>query len=148
MNDYLNPLWWWRFLHRTRYLYFFAVGMTGVAINLGLTAFFAELVFGREHYFRAYLIGLAANLLYNFTLHTLVTFKTKGNHMRRLTIFVLYSLMLAWAQAQLVRLLTDFFGLNWYLVLIASIIFVFSLMTFFLFKFVLFVLHEPPEDMP
>lgn len=147
MRQYLNPIWWWQFLHRTRYLHFFVVGMTGVAINLGITAFFAELVFGREQYFDAYLIGLFANLLYNFILHTRITFKTKGNHTRRLVIFTAYSLVLAYVQAQVVKYLTAVVGVNWYLVVIASVIFVFSILTFLLFKFVLFVAHEPPGDM-
>lgn len=147
MHDYINLMWWWRLLHRTRYLHFFAVGMTGVAINLGITAFFAELVFGREYYFDAYLIGLFANLLYNFILHTRVTFKTKGNHTRRLVIFMAYSLALAYIQAQVVKWLTALVGVDWYLVVIASVILAFSVLTFLLFKFVLFVAHEEPVDM-
>lgn len=133
----------WSFAHRTRFVHFFVIGMTGVGINLGLTAFFAELVFGREQYFYAYLIGLFANLLYNFILHTRVTFKTRGNHTRRLTIFAAYSLVLAYVQAHVVRFLTDLVGVNWYLVVIASVIFAFSVVTFLMFKFVLF--KEPPE---
>lgn len=133
-----NPFWWLHFLNRTRYLHFFVVGATGVAINLGITAFFAELVFGRTHYFSAYLIGLCANLLYNFILHTVVTFKTKDGHMWRLSVFIGYSLTLAYIQARIVRLLTDWVGINWYLVVIGSVILFFSVITFVLFKFVLF----------
>ncbi len=136
--EFFNPLWWYRLLVRTRYLHFFVVGATGVAINLGITAAFAELVFGREHYFSAYLIGLAANLLYNFVLHTAVTFKTKGDHTRRLVIFLVYSLVLTYVQAYVVKHVTAFVGVNWYLVVIASVILIFSVVTFLLFKFVLF----------
>ena len=131
-------------MHSTRYLHFLVVGVTGVAINLGITAFLTELVFGREQYFSAYLIGLAANLLYNFILHTRVTFKTKGNHARRLAIFMAYSLCLAYIQAQCVKWLTAHVGVDWYLVVIASVIFFFSMLTFLLFKFVLF--KAAPED--
>lgn len=145
MRDFLNPIQWWRFLHRTRYLHFFTVGMTGVAINLGLTAFFAELVFGREHYFTAYLIGLTANLLYNFALHTFVTFKTKDKHLQRLVVFLAYSLGMAYLQAVVTKTLIAWAGVNWYLVVIASVILAFSILTFFLFKFVLFR-EVPPED--
>lgn len=147
MYRYVSPLQWAKFLTRIRYAHFLAVGVSGVAINLGLTALFAELVFGREHYFSAYLIGLSVNLLYNFILHTFVTFKTKGNHTRRLVIFTLYSLSLAYIQAQCVRALTDWVGVDWYLVVIASVIFVFSIMTFILFKFVLFKEPTPEEVM-
>lgn len=138
LNKYLNPYWWFTFLRETRYLHFFIVGTTGIALNLALTAFFAELVFGRARYFNAYLIGLFANLLYNFVLHTLVTFKTNGNHLRRLSIFFAYSLTLAYLQAYAIKHLTDWIGVNWYIIIIASVIFVFSIVTFLLFKFVLF----------
>ena len=133
-----HPLRFIEFLHSSRYMHFFVVGVTGVAINLGITAFFAELVFGRENYFSAYLIGLSANLLYNFVLHTFVTFKTKGGHVTRLSIFLGYSLALAYIQAQVVKTVTAMLGFNWYLVVIASVIFFFSIVTFVLFKFVLF----------
>ena len=140
---FLNPLWWLSFLHQTRYIHFFVVGATGVALNLAITAFFTELVFGREQYFTGYLIGLGANLLYNFALHTVVTFKTKDRHVRRLTIFVVYSLILAYIQAQLVKWLTALVGVDWYLVVIAAVILSFSVVTFVLFKFLLFkTAHE------
>lgn len=138
LNKYFNPYWWFTFLRETRYLHFFIVGTTGVALNLALTVFFAELVFGRENYFNAYIIGLVANLLYNFVLHTLVTFKTKGRHLQRLSIFFAYSLMLAYIQSYVVKHLTELVGVNWYIIVIASVILVFSVITFLLFKFVLF----------
>lgn len=109
-----------------------------MALNLGITAFFAEMVFGRENYFSAYIIGLIANLLYNFTLHTVMTFKTKTKHARRLSIFLIYSLVLTYLQAYMVKNIVSFVGVNWYLVVIASVILVFSIVTFLLFKFVLF----------
>jgi|CXWL01.1.fsa_nt_gi putative flippase GtrA len=138
LNEYLNPRLWFIFLRETRYLHFFGVGATGVAINLAITAFFAEIVFGRTHYFNAYLIGLFVNLLYNFVFHTFVTFKTNSKHLYRLSIFVIYSLTLAYIQAYIVKYLTDWLGINWYIVIIASVIFIFSITTFVLFKFVLF----------
>jgi putative flippase GtrA len=138
----INPLWWLKLMVRLRYAHFFVVGATGVAINLALTAFFAELVFGRENYFPAYLIGLFVNLLYNFILHTIVTFKTKDKHAMRLMIFLGYSLVLTYVQAYLVKHITVWVGINWYLVVIASVIFFFSIITFLLFKFVLFQKDE------
>ena len=137
-RNLLNPFWWYRLMVRERYLHFFVVGASGVAMNLAITAFFAELVFGRENYFSAYVIGLSVNLLYNFILHTFVTFKTKGDHARRLIVFVVYSLVLTYIQARVVKYITDLVGVNWYLVVIASVIFFFSIVTFLLFKFVLF----------
>jgi putative flippase GtrA len=137
-DQWINPMRLIRFLHATRYLHFFAVGLSGVAINLAITGILTELFFGRENYFTAYLIGLAANLLYNFVLHTIVTFKTKGNHTKRLSIFMVYSLTLAYIQAMVTKSLTSWVGVDWYLVVIASVIMAFSIMTFILFKFVLF----------
>lgn len=144
LSNLFSPRWWFRLLHNSRYLHFLVVGVSGVAINLGITAFFAELVFGREEYFSAYLIGLSANLLYNFILHTAVTFKTKEKHGRRLAVFVAYSLTLAYVQTKVVKWVTDLVGVDWYLVVIASVIFVFSMLTFLLFKFVLF--RKKAED--
>ncbi len=135
------------YLWHTRFAHFFAVGSSGVLINLALTAFFAELVFGREQYFSAYLIGLSANLLYNFILHTIVTFKTKDKHFRRLVIFVAYSLTLAYVQARVVKTLTELIGIDWYLVVIAGVIMVFSILTFILFKLVLFRAEKESESM-
>ncbi len=145
LKNYLNPRLWFTFLRETRYLHFFVVGATGAALNLAFTAFFAELVFGRTHYFNAYLIGLFVNLLYNFVLHTLVTFKTSGKHLYRLSMFFIYSLTLAYVQAYMVKHLTDWIGVNWYIIIIASVIFVFSIITFLIFKFVLFK-KETNED--
>lgn len=137
-GKYLSPLWWAHFLRETRYLHFFSVGMSGVLLNLAITAFFTELVFGRENYFSAYLIGLTVNLLYNFALHTLVTFKTKGHHAKRMVAFFAYSISLAYIQAQVVRIVTSWVGVDWYLVVIATVILSFSAVTFLLFKFILF----------
>jgi putative flippase GtrA len=144
-THFFNPLWWLSFLHRTRYAHFFIVGATGVLINLAITALFAELVFGREQYFTGYLIGLAANLLYNFGLHTVVTFKTKDRHITRLAIFLAYSLAMSYIQALVVKWLTDLVGVDWYLVVIASVILAFSVVTFVLFKFLLFKTPRTPE---
>lgn len=146
-RDLISPLWWIAFLHRVRYLHFFAVGISGVGLNLAITVLLTELFFGREHYFSAYLIGLGANLIYNFVLHTFVTFKTEGNHAMRLVLFLGYSLALAYLQTRVVRYLTALVGVDWYAVIIASVILVFSAMTFVLFKFVLFK-KIPPESAP
>ena len=91
-RDFFSPVWWISFLHRVRYLHFFAVGISGVGLNLAITVGLTEFFLGRENYFTAYLVGLGANLIYNFVLHTLVTFKTEGSHARRLILFLGYSL--------------------------------------------------------
>lgn len=138
IRDFFSPVWWISFLHRVRYLHFFAVGISGVGLNLAITVGLTELFFGREHYFSAYLIGLGANLIYNFVLHTVVTFKTEGNHALRLILFLGYSVGLAYLQTRVVRYLTDLIGVDWYVVVIGGVIMVFSALTFLLFKFILF----------
>ncbi len=136
--ELVSPRWWISFLHRTRYLHYFAVGMSGVGINLGITVVLTEFLFGRDNYFTAYLIGLSVALVYNFTLHTMVTFKSGGNHATRLVYFLAYSLSLTYVQARVVKYLTGIFGVDWYVIVIASVIMVFSVVTFVLFKFILF----------
>lgn len=147
LRDFFSPLWWIAFLHRVRYLHFFAVGISGVGLNLAITVGLTEFFLGREHYFTAYLIGLGANLIYNFVLHTVVTFKTEGSHARRLLLFLGYSIALAYLQTRVVRYLTDLVGVDWYAIIIASVILVFSIFTFILFKFVLFK-EVPPKSAP
>ena len=125
-------------LIRYKYIHFFLTGVTGVGINLILTWVFTEFVFGQSRYFEAYLIGVAANLIYNFVLHTVMTFKTRESHLRRFSIFIGYSLLMTAFQAWLVKLLVPVFGAEYYLVVIGSIILIFSTVSFLLFKLALF----------
>ena len=125
-------------LIRHKYLHFFLTGTSGVAINLAITWYFTTYVFGLSNYFKAYMIGLAFNLIYNFSLHTFVTFNTKTHHIRRLLLFIGYSLLLTPVNFLVVRTVTEFVGHRFYLIVIAGTIFVFSSITFLLFKFSLF----------
>lgn len=125
-------------LFRHKYLHFFLTGASGVAINLGVTWFFTTFVFGLAGYFKAYIIGSAINLLYNFALHTLVTFKTTSRHFSRLIGFILYSISLTLLQAVIVKYVVAAVGLRYYLLVIATTIFVLSTVTFVIFKFFLF----------
>lgn len=127
-----------KFLYSSRYIHFFAVGVTAVGLNLGVTVGFTELFFGREQYFSAYLIGLTVSLLYSFTMHTVVTFKTSSDHFKRLVYFAAYSLSLAYVQALLVKTITSIVGIDWYATVIAAVILSLSIMTFVIFKFFMF----------
>lgn len=131
-------------LFRHKYLHFFATGASGVAINLLTTWLLTTFVFGLSRYFTAYVIGTAFNLLYNFTLHTLVTFKTTSRHFVRLVGFVVYSLVFAFFQTMFVKYVVSKVGVHYYLVVIATTIFVFSTVSFLVFKFFLF--REPRSD--
>ena len=138
MKELLNPINILKLLYKINYLQFFAVGVTGVLINLTIVYTLTEFIFGLENYYTAYLIGLTVNLLYNFLAHTIITFQTKKHHKTRFTYFVIYSLALSGLQAITVRYLTPIIGLEYYLFTIASIIFIFSTVTFVFFKLVLF----------
>lgn len=127
-------------LFRHKYLHFFLTGTSGVAINLLVTWILTTFVFGLTGYFTAYLIGTTVNLLYNFTLHTLVTFGTTSRHFFRLVGFVLYSIGITVVQALIVRSVTELIGLQYYLLVIATTIFILSAITFVVFK--LFLFHE------
>lgn len=133
-----NPVYSYKLLYKYRVIHFFVNGAIGVLINLGVTAFLAELVFGREDYFYAYLIGLTSNLLYNFISHTMITFRTKNKHTKRLVIFVTYSLIASFIQSVIIKNVVDLIGVNFYLIVIASTILIFSIITFIIFKIWIF----------
>ncbi|MDO8520609.1 MAG: GtrA family protein [bacterium] len=128
-----------------KYLHFFVTGTSGVALNLFVTWFLTTFVFGLQNYFKAYAIALAVNLVYNFVLHTKVTFGTTGGHGRRFIWFAMYSLAMTALQAYIVRTVTPLVGLEYYLFVIAATIAVFSCVTFVFFKFFLFREHRKDE---
>lgn len=130
-------------LFEHKYLHFFATGVSGVALNLSVTWLLTTFVFGLEGYFKGYVIALLLNLVYNFTLHTKITFETKERHLRRFVYFTTYSIFLTALQAVIVRTVTPMVGLEYYLFVIATTIALFSVVTFLFFKFYLF--HEPPD---
>ncbi|OGZ07922.1 MAG: hypothetical protein A3C93_04335 [Candidatus Lloydbacteria bacterium RIFCSPHIGHO2_02_FULL_54_17] len=125
-------------LFEHKYLHFFATGTSGVAINLFVTWLLTTYFFGLSGYFKAYVVALVINLVYNFTLHTKVTFGTTEGHWQRFIWFVIYSLLLTALQAYIVRTVTPMVGLEYYLFVIAVTILVFSCVTFLFFKFFLF----------
>jgi putative flippase GtrA len=90
MSKLIKPLLLVELLFRVRYAHFFATGVSGLALALAITYLLTEFILGLERYYEAYLVGLAANLIYNFALHTLITFRTKERHTRRFVIFVSY----------------------------------------------------------
>ncbi len=101
---------------------------------MGITFLLTHFVFGTERYFTAFLIGTAVNVLYNFTLYTLAIFKTKGRHLRRFAIFAVYSAIMTVVQLALVNFITRSTGPEFYLVVIAGVIFVGALFNYVVFK--------------
>ncbi len=134
----ISPSFVIRLLIRLKYFHFFLTGVTGIGIGLGITWVLTDFVFGRQYYFTAYLIGIAANLVYNFTLHTIVTFQTTERHAKRFITFIVYSLTMAALQAYLVKQTVPIVGVEFYLVVIATIVLVFSTVSFLVFKLSLF----------
>lgn len=134
-----------KYFYKVRFLHFLFVGGTGVLINLLLTWIFTEFVFGLEQYFYGYLIGLFANLVYNFTLHTILTYKTTKKHILRFQIFIVYSLVMSFVQAGVIKVITPIIGLRFYLIVIATVILVFSIINFLVFKLWLFKEDRDPK---
>ena len=120
------------------YIKFFITGASGVILNLIITGVLAHFVFSDSYFIIASIIGTACNLVYNFILHTKLTFKTKSKHKRRFGVFITYSLILASFQELLVAKLTILAGTTYLLIIKAIIIFSFSLLTYLVFRFILF----------
>lgn len=123
---------------KTRFLHFFITGASGVALNLLTTFFLTKYVFGQDRFFAAYLIGSGVNLTYNFSLHTVITFKTKKRHLRRFGFFIIFSAVSAYVQILTVKVVTDLVGKQWYLLVIAGTILILSIISFIFFKWHLF----------
>lgn len=121
-------------LIRGSYTRFFITGATGALLNIAVTWILAEFVFGRPQYFYAYTIGMVVNIMYNFILHTFLTFKTTGGHTRRFIVFFLYSVLVTYIQAITVKWLVPIVGLQYYVIVIAGVIFFYSTINFFIFK--------------
>lgn len=137
-RSYFNPFNIYYYLLNSRLYHFILVGGTGVLLNLGLTIFFAEFVFGRQDYFYAYLIGLFSNLAYNFSLHSLVTFKTQDSHLLRFFIFIIYNLLISGLQAFIIKSTVDILGIDYYILVILGVIGTFFLINFLISKLWLF----------
>ncbi len=123
-----------------KFLHFFVTGVLGVLLNLTITWILTTFVYGISRYFTAYLIGTTVNLIFNFTIHSIITFQTKTHHFSRLTGFILYNIGMTAVQASIIKYLTALLGLHYYLLVIAGTIFTFSIGSFIVFKFFLF--HE------
>lgn len=133
-----NPVYIFNLLYKYKYIHFFATGLSGVIINLTITWLLTEFYFGLDNYFYSYLFGLSANIIWNFIIHTQINFKIKTKYLKRFIIFVIYTLILSFIQANLVKLIVPIIGLKYYLLIIASVILFFSFLTFIIFKFWLF----------
>lgn len=125
-------------LLRHRFLHFLVIGGGGAMLGLGLTWLLTTYVYGLDDYFTAYLIGTGCALLFNFTMYSLVIFRTSQAHVRRLAVYFTYIVSVIALQASLVRTITPIVGVRWYLVVIATVIGLFSLTNFLVFKLSIF----------
>lgn len=122
----------------SRFSHFFVTGVTGVLLNLLITWSLTEFVFGVERYIIGYLFGAVVNLTYNFIFHTILTFHTKERHVRRFFLFILHGILSTIVQITIVNTLTNALGKTYYLFIIATVIFLLSVVNFLFFKHVLF----------
>lgn len=133
-----HPVYLFSLLCNSRLIHFLSVGSAGALLNLFLTWSFTEFVFGQERYLDAFIIGIVGNLIFNFVLNTLITFKTKTRHARRFMGFVAYSLSMAGIQYYTVKSITPLVGIDWYLLVIAGVILAYAFLNFLFFKHILF----------
>ena len=161
LRNLLNLRFLLKFFYKTRYLHFCITGTTGVLLNLFFSWLFVEFIFLESEYLifnflvmsttLGVIIGQTINLIYNFSLHTKMTFKTKKDHKKRFTIFIVYSLFITYAViVPLILILRNFFEYTFphiylrflvgfeYLVASAIIILFFSIFNFIVFKIWLF----------
>lgn len=151
-----NPINLIKFLWKTKYIHFFITGTSGVLINLVFAFIFVEYVFTNPSYnffitiqntTIGIIIGTSINLIYNFILHTNMTFKTKKNHTKRFLIFIIYSLFVSYFinlpltilfRNFLEKTLPEFISSYSYLISSAFVILFVSCFTFIFFKLYLF----------
>jgi putative flippase GtrA/SAM-dependent methyltransferase len=138
LRTLLNPIYLFATMCKNRLAHFLSVGATGALLNIGITWFFATFVFGEERYREAFLIGIAGNLIYNFTLNSIVTFRTKRRHLRRFVIFLLYSLLQATTLYYMAAFATSLIGVRFYLPIISTLIIAFAFINFLVFKLAIF----------
>jgi len=127
------------FLYKKRFIHFFVIAAIGFLINLIITAGLTELVFGREKYFIAYIIGLCTNLIFNFLMHVKITFKTKRKNAIRFVGFMIYNLSMAFVNAIIVRHLVKITRINYYLPIIVIVTVTLFLINFIVSKYILFI---------
>ncbi len=129
---------------RYRFLHFLIIGGAGAALGLGVTWALTTFVFGLENYFTAYLIGTAVSLVFNFTLYSVLLFKTSRDHLQRLAVFFVYIISMIVLQAMAVKTITPIVGLRFYLLVIAGVILLFSFINFLVFRLSIF--KERPAE--
>jgi len=97
-----NPIYVFNYLLKKRFIHFLVIGSSGVILNLLITFLLSKFVFlsesvyfGVKGYTISFIFGTASNLIYNFILHTKITFNVKENHGKRFVVFICYSILMS-----------------------------------------------------
>lgn len=102
----------------------------GVFINLLLTFILTEGLFGKQHYFYAYTIGLTVGLLVQFIMHIKYTFKKSIDIKKKFGQFMSYSVIMTLIQASTVKAISDVLGVDYYIFIIAFVICIFYIINY------------------
>jgi putative flippase GtrA len=120
------------------YIKTMAVSGSGALVSILITAGLTEYVFGREHYFTAYIIGVAIGVVYAFIMLSKKVFQGDRNHGKRFMWFSLYMALLVVLQTLVVKSLVGMLGVSWYLPVIAGTMLVVSFISFAVYKYFIF----------
>lgn len=124
--------------YRYRFFHFFLTGVGGLALGLALMWALTTFVFGVEGYFTAYLLGAAFTMTFNFIVYSLTVFRTSHRHVMRFVFFILYNIAMTGLQALVIRSIVPLVGAQWYLLIVAGVVFIFSFLNYGIFKLSLF----------
>lgn len=123
----------------THFIKYNLVGVFGVVLNLAATFALTEFLLGRPNYIYAFIIGNVINIFYNYVTYIKYIFPTHRLGMNRKIVFFAYSSSIALAQIILSDVLVSIVGINLYLPVLALVIGVISVISFFIFKSHIFV---------
>jgi len=126
----------------TQYLKYNLIGGLGVVLNLAITLALTELLFGRQNYLYAFVIGNIFNIAYNYAAFIRYIFPVQSLKDHKKAIFISYSIIIALAQVALSKVLVSFTGVDLYLPVLVLVIGVLSVISFFFFKGYIFSGNE------
>lgn len=124
-----------RILHQ--YIQTLLVSGSGVLLSLSIVFVLTELYFGRERYFEAYLIATGISIMYAFIMFIRLYSVQKG-YLFRFILFLVYMLVLVVVQTVVIRHSVNLYGVDWYLLVITTIVGVLSFLSFFVYRYIIF----------
>lgn len=115
------------------------VGVAGVILNLVITFLLTEFLLGRPNYIYAFVIGNVFNIAYNYATYVKYIFPVHGMSLNKKIFFLAYSSLIALLQIVLSSVIVSIVGVGLYLPVLAVVIGVISVVSFFIFKSHVFV---------